>query len=66
MNCPRNMQLRLEINPGLFTCSGVPVPNRSVFQSLSQRPTLCDPMDCSMPGSPVLHYLPELAQTHAH
>jgi len=26
--------------------------------------TLCDPMDCSMPGFPVLHYLPELAQTH--
>ena len=22
--------------------------------------TLCDPMDCSMPGFPVLHYLPEL------
>ena len=28
--------------------------------------TLCDPMDCGMPGFPVLHYLPELAQTHAH
>ena len=28
--------------------------------------TLCDPMDCSMPGFPVLHYLPELAQTHVH
>ena len=28
--------------------------------------TLCDPMDCSMPGFSVLHYLPELAQTHAH
>ena len=27
---------------------------------------LCDPMDCSMPGFPVLHYLPELAQTHVH
>ena len=27
-------------------------------------PTLCDPMDCSMPGFPVLHQLPELAQTH--
>ena len=27
---------------------------------------LCDPMDCSMPGSPVLHHLPELAQTHVH
>ena len=26
--------------------------------------TLCNPMDCSMPGFPVLHYLPELAQTH--
>ena len=25
-----------------------------------------DPMDCSMPGFPVLHYLPELAQTHVH
>ena len=29
-------------------------------------PTLCDPMDCSMPGFPVLHHLPELAQTHIH
>ena len=29
-------------------------------------PTLCDPMDCSMPGFPVLHYLPEFAQTHVH
>ena len=29
-------------------------------------PTLCDPMDCSMPGFPVHHQLPELAQTHVH
>ena len=29
-------------------------------------PTLCEPMDCSMPGFPVLHHLPELAQTHVH
>ena len=28
--------------------------------------TLCDPMDCSMPGFPVLHHLPELAQTPLH
>ena len=28
--------------------------------------TICDPMDCSMPGCPVLHYHPELAQTHVH
>ena len=29
-------------------------------------PTLCNPMDCSTPGFPVLHYLPEFAQTHVH
>ena len=28
--------------------------------------TLCNPIDCSMPGFPVLHYLPGLAQTHVH
>ena len=30
------------------------------------RPTLCNPMDCNSPGFSVLHYLPELAQTHVH
>ena len=28
--------------------------------------TLCDPMDCSTPGLPVLHQLPEFAQTRVH
>ena len=28
--------------------------------------TLCEPMDCSMPGFPVLHHLPEFAQTPFH
>ena len=28
--------------------------------------TLCNPMDCSTPGFPVHHQLPELAQTHVH
>ena len=35
----------------------------SVTQSC---PTFCDPMDWSTPGFPVLHHLPELAQTHVH
>ena len=35
----------------------------SVAQSC---PTLWDPMDCSMPGFPVLHHLPEFAQTHVY
>ena len=29
-------------------------------------PTLCDPIDCGKPGFPVLHHLPELAQTRVH
>ena len=29
-------------------------------------PTLCDPMDCSIPGFPVHQHLLQLAQTHAH
>ena len=28
--------------------------------------TFCNPMDCSMPGFPVHHHLPELAQIHVH
>ena len=28
--------------------------------------TLCDPMDCSTPGFPVHHQVPELTQTHVH
>ena len=36
---------------------------RSVAQSC---PTLCDPMNRSMPGLPVHHQLPEFTQTHVH
>ena len=28
--------------------------------------TLCNPKNCSTPGFSVLHYLPEVAQTHVH
>ena len=35
----------------------------SVAQSC---PTLCNPRDCSMPGFPVFHHLPEIDQTHVH
>ena len=37
------------------------------FSSVAQsRLTLCDPMDCSTPGLPVHHQLPEFTQTHVH
>ena len=35
------------------------------FSSVAQScPTLCIPMNCSMPGLPVHHQLPESTQTH--
>ena len=37
------------------------------FSSVAQScPTLCDPMNRSMPGLPVHHQLPEFTQTHVH
>ena len=42
----------------------------TIFQKVSSVAQLClilrDPMDCSTPGLPVHHQLPELAQTHVH
>ena len=45
-----------------------PIIDYSVqFSSVTQScPTLCDPMNCSMPGLPVHHQLPEFTQTHVH
>ena len=40
-------------------------PSQSSCCSVAKScPILCDPMDCSTPGFPVLHYLLEFAQTH--
>ena len=37
------------------------------FSSVAQScPTLCHPMNCSTPGLPVHHHLPESTQTHVH
>ena len=37
------------------------------FSSVAQScPTLCDPMNCSIPGLPVHHQLPEFTQNHIH
>ena len=56
---PRKSLLRCFLKKYLsiyMTCCSVP-------QSC---PTLCDPVDCSMPGFPVLPHFPELALTHVH
>ena len=41
-------------------------PALVVVQSLSRVLLFLTPVDCSMPGFPVLHSLPEFAQTHVH
>ena len=46
----------------LYLC---PVNSSHSFSSVAQScPTLCVPMDCSTPGLPVHHQLPEFTQTH--
>ena len=44
-------------------CFNISVQFSSVAQSCL---TLCDPMNCSTPGLPVHHQLPEFTQTHVH
>ena len=39
------------------------ITSLAVVQSMSYL-TLRDPLNCSVPGFPVLHYLQEFAQTH--
>ena len=40
---------------------------KKIFSSVAQScPTLCDPINCSTPGLPVHHHLPEFTQTHVH
>ena len=54
-------------DPGLW--NSMPVfPSRqfSSVQFSCSIVILCDPMDCSMPGLPVHHQLPELAETSVH
>jgi len=47
--------------------SGTTLRFSTQFSSVAQLcPTLCDPLDCSMPGFPVHHQLPELSQTQVH
>ena len=57
-------------NLALWPCNSTLVVNTTnkwmnQFNSVARWcPTLCDPMDCSTPGLPVLHQLPEFTQTH--
>ena len=78
MVCERFQEMKLaQIPQGGLSVRGVwikphppeqfssPTP-RSYCLAAERRARLCDNMDCSTPGFPVLHHLPEFAQTHVH
>ena len=53
-------------NPLRHICKVVMMPCCHCCLVAQSCPTLCDPMDCSPPGFPVLHHLLELAQTQVY
>ena len=73
-----NATLIRRIRIRVFIVLSTPAPAMStvlIFTYLTHRlrcsiaklyPTLCGPMDCSTPGSLVLHYFLEFAQTYVH
>ena len=63
----REVQVSLSSHPHLsFTLAGL-ISGICCCRAVAKLClTLCDSMDCSMPGSPVLHCLPEFAQTHVY
>ena len=56
------------VNDSLFnTINAVGKTGSVQFSSVAQScPSLCDPMNRSMPGLPVHHQLPEFTETHVH
>ena len=73
-NSPGQLFLTQELNQvsctadRFFTSWAIRAPSAQVqFSSVAQSClTLWDPMDCSTPGFPVHHQLPELTQTHVY
>ena len=57
---------RLISIPRLQNRAPVPYAFQLIVQSLLNRVWLCDPINCSTPGFPVLHYLLEFAQIYVH
>ena len=60
---PHELWLSRFLCPWNFPGKNTGVEFSSVIYSC---PTLCNPMNCSMPGLPVHHQLLEATQTHVH
>ena len=71
---PPSKQLNCNVNSNLWHQSSDPLTLKGLnyklsvqFSSVAQScPTVCDPMNHSMPGLPVHHQLPKSTQTHVH
>ena len=60
---PVYLSIHTPTHPFIHQSNNWAVQFSSVVQSC---PTLCDPMNCSTPGLPVHHQLPEFTQIHVH
>ena len=59
--------LGLKLSASRFKGIALSFSSSGQFSSVAQSClTLCDPVDCSMPGFPVHHQLPDLVQTRVH
>ena len=64
---PHGLQPTRLLGPWEFPGKSTGVGSHCLLRSVTQScPTLCDPIDCSMPGFPVHHHLSEFAQIHIH
>ena len=62
LGCRALMGMYITLTPNIYEIEMI----RSVSSVAQSCPTLGDPIDCSMPGFPVHHQLPELAQTRVY
>ena len=59
-------QTRHLSSPSAFCAFPCQFLSQSVSSAAQSCPTFCDPLDCSTPGLPSHHQLPEFTQTHVH
>ena len=60
-----DIQIKLFFHSRKLRC-GIHFGNIQVSSVTQLCPTLCNSMNCSMPGFPVHHQFPEITQTHVH
>ena len=62
----RQASLSFTVSWSLLKLKSIQLVTVAAAKSLQLCPTLCDPMNCSTPGFPVLHCLLGFAHIHVH